>query len=71
MGLLELKEWPKASDGSRYLCVIREREGNREHGFLLENSWDVFLGYIWDGGNGNTISYSSEQEVLAAGWQVD
>jgi hypothetical protein len=38
MGLLELKEWPKASDGSRYLCVIREREGNREHGFLLENS---------------------------------
>ena len=69
--LLIVSEWPRFADGGRYLCVIRERDGKRQHGFLIQGCWSVHLGYIWDGGTGQSIQYGSEDEILADGWQVD
>jgi len=69
--LLSVSEWPRFADGGRYLCVIRERDGERQHGFVIQGCWDVNLGYVWDGGTGHFIQYGSADEMLADGWQVD
>jgi len=64
------KEWPK-SDGIRYLCLTRIKNDKKEYGFLYGNSWEVNLGYIFDGGTGAFIPYSSKEEVEKDGWEVD
>lgn len=69
--LLSVSEWPRFSDGGRYLCVIRKLDGERRHGFVIEGCWDVNLGYVWEGGTGQFVQYSSADEMLADGWQVD
>lgn len=69
--LLVVSEWPKFSDGGKYLCVIREKNDKRQHGFIIGGSWDVNLGYVWDGGTGQFIQYDSSEAVFADGWRVD
>lgn len=64
------KEWPK-SGGIRYLCLTRQKDGNKEYGFLYGDSWEVNIGYIFDGGTGQYISYSSKEEIERDGWKVD
>jgi hypothetical protein len=69
--LPDFAEWPEFSDGNSYLCVVRQREGTREIGFIVQGAWDVNLGYVWDGGTGEVIPYASEAAVLQDGWEVD
>ena len=69
--LLNTADWPKFADGGRYCVVRREVAGKPEHGFITPDCWSVNLGYVWDGGNGRTVSYDSAEEMLADGWQVD
>ena len=70
--LIPKEEGPKFSDGAtRYLCVVRGEGESRERGFLIEGSWAVNLGYVWDGGDGNEIHYDSPEAVAADGWGVD
>ncbi len=64
-------EWPKFSDASTpYLCLKRDRD-EKAHGFLLAGSYNVNVGYVWDGGDGYEIPYDSEEALLADGWYVD
>lgn len=69
--LLPVSEWPCFRDGGHYLCVVRGHAEERQHGFVLEGSWDVNLGYVWDGGTGDVVSYDSAEALLADGWSVD
>ena len=69
--ILSVSEWPRFANGGRYLCLIRERDGERQHGFLIQGCWDVNLGYVFDGGTGQVVQYSSVEAILADGWQVD
>jgi hypothetical protein len=69
--ILNVQEWPKTSDGVGYLCLIRNLKDGREHGFMIEGSWDINIGYIWDGGTGDYIPYKTPEEALSAGWVVD
>jgi hypothetical protein len=65
-------EWPRLSGGAGpYLCLIRNEVNKREHGFLLAGSFELNLGYVFDGGNGRSIMYASEEALLADGWRVD
>lgn len=66
-----IKEWPVFSDGTPYICVIRTVNGCREHGFIISGSWEVNLGYVWDGGSGEYLTYSSPESVLTDGWTID
>lgn len=71
MTLTNISEWPCLLDGGRYICVIRKIDGVHEYGFILSGSWDVNLGYIWEGGTGHFAKYNSAEEVLADGWEID
>lgn len=68
-----VSEWPKTIDGVGYLVLFREVSGPhfREHGFILEGSWDVNLGYIWEGGDGYSRSYDSWDDIVRDGWEID
>lgn len=65
--LHDINEWPISADDTRYICLKR----GDEHGFIIEGSWEVNLGYILDGGDGRFIQYESADAILADGWIVD
>lgn len=65
-------EWPRLAGGEiPYLCLIRNTNNKREHGFIFPGNFELNLGYIFDGGNGRSIMYASEEALLADGWRVD
>jgi hypothetical protein len=70
--MLKPQKWPKMDENLPYLCVVRGEDfDSREHGFILAGSWEVNLGYVFDGGTGQFIDYKTPQDVLNDGWSVD
>lgn len=66
---LEDVEFIRASafDGS-FCCLVRKDQ----HGFIdRSRTWEVWLGYVWDGGNGKSTKYESPEAIVADGWTVD
>lgn len=65
-------QWPKMSDGNMRFCALRNDDEKLDLGFLLTfNGWEVFLGNVFSGGNGQTIQYNSPEDIVKAGWYVD
>lgn len=72
--LLDAREWPVFfEDGFRYCCLQRVVDGKKEFAFLLEPgpSFEVWLGNVWDGGNGESITYEGVDALLEDGWYID
>lgn len=70
--LPSIAEWPKFQDGIPYLCLKRDSDNDRPvHGFLIAGSYNVNVGYVWDGGDGYSIPYDSEVALLNDDWYVD
>ena len=71
--LKDKSQWPVMDWDSRYCCLRKKQDdGSYIHGFLLEyNGWEVFLGSVFDGGDGRTVKYESANHIIAKGWIVD
>jgi hypothetical protein len=71
--LNDQSKWPKFSDHeTTFACLVRTLPDNtQEHGFLVETSFTVHNGYVFDGGDGTAKQYESYEQILADGWTVD
>jgi hypothetical protein len=68
--LRNTKEWPTFQDGETRFCCLRNAT-KKLHGFIVEGSFAVNHGYIFNGGNGSATIYESYEQIVADGWTVD
>lgn len=68
--LRNTQEWPTFQDNETKFCCLRN-DTQKKHGFLVEGSFVVHHGYIFNSGNGNATAYESFEAILADGWTID